>query len=219
MFSRTRNIAAARAAMALLWLVVSTAGAAGNELDRFFAEVETFEAGFEQAVLDEGLNVIEESAGRMWLLRPGRFRWEYGAPDPQLIVGDGKKVWIHDMELEQITVRDQVTTLGNTPAALLAGKGDVRKRFTVEDLGDGGPIHWYRLLPKTKSGDSSFDDVRIGFEEGRLRLMELLDGLGQTTRIILKDMRENVPADPQRFVFTPPPGVDIIDEQKTDAAG
>ena len=71
-------------------------------LERFYDEVATFSADFEQAVLDENLNRIEESAGRMWIARPGKFRWDYEPPLEQQIVSDGERVWVYDVELEQV---------------------------------------------------------------------------------------------------------------------
>ena len=50
------------------------------------------------------------------------------------IVGDGVNVWIHDIELEQVTVRDQDQTLGRSPALLLAGTGDLEENYFIEDI-------------------------------------------------------------------------------------
>ena len=60
--------------------------------------------------------------------------------------------------------------------------------------------------------ESGFSDLRIGFEADELRIMELVDGLGQTTRIVLTDAAENQEIDPARFTLVPPAGVDVIDE-------
>ena len=78
-----------------------------DSLDRFYNTVHTYTARFNQVVLDEGLVPIEESSGVMQIARPGRFRWDYEPPNEQTIGGDGTRVWIYDIELEQITVRPQ----------------------------------------------------------------------------------------------------------------
>ena len=36
----------------------------------------------------------------MRFARPGKFRWAYGKPYEQLIVGDGEKFWLYDADLE-----------------------------------------------------------------------------------------------------------------------
>ena len=197
-----------------LLLAFTPAGMAGPNsiasLDRFYNSVQTYTAQFQQVVLDEGLNPIEESSGVMQISRPGRFRWDYEPPNEQRIISDGVKVWLYDIELEQITVRSQEQSLGRTPATLLAGSSDIKSNYDIQDLGQSGALAWVRMTPK--SDDSGFSDMRIGFEQGELRIMELVDGLGQTTRITLSNTLENQKIDDSRFVLMPPDGVDVIDE-------
>lgn len=186
------------------------AGSAVDSLNRFYEQVRTFSASFEQVVLDEGLNPIEESSGIMQIARPGRFRWDYEPPNEQIILSDGERVWVYDIELEQITVRSQEQSLGRTPAALLAGAGDIQSSYRITDLGQTGALSWVSMKPSDEEG--GFSDLRIGFEQDRLRVMELVDGLGQTTRITLSNASENGNIDDSRFVLVPPAGVDVIDE-------
>ena len=114
----------------------------------FFSQVQTFEARFRQLVLDESLNAIDDGRGTVWIKRPGRFRWDYDLPDPQEIVGDGERIWLHDIDLEQVTVRDQAQALGRTPAILLAGSGDLDETYRIEDIGVQGRYDWVNLIPE-----------------------------------------------------------------------
>ncbi len=200
------------ALMLITGLVVSQVSMASPGLDAmnfFFTEIKTFEARFGQIVLNESLEEVDEGQGKVWISRPGLFRWDYEAPDAQEIVGDGFNVWIHDVELEQVTVRNQQEALGNTPAILLAGTGNLEDNYIVEDIGTQGRFDWVNLIPRDQN--SSFEEVRIGFEDNRLRLMELLDNLGQKTRISFVDLKENVFISSTIFDFVAPDGVDIID--------
>ena len=181
-----------------------------DSLRYFFDEIETFEAKFGQEVLDESLDSVDGGKGRVWIKRPGLFRWDYDPPDAQEIVGDGERVWIYDIELEQVTVRNQSETLGRTPAILLAGSEDTERNYTIIDIGTQGRYDWVNLIPLDE--DSSFTEVRIGFEDNRLRLMELIDTLGQRTRMSFVDLKENEPIEDRVFQFLPPEGVDIIDD-------
>jgi len=194
------------------WLACASAFAGVSaQLDHFFNEVQTYSAKFQQVVLDEGFNPIEESSGTLFIKRPGQFRWNYEPPNAHRIISNGEKVWIYDVELEQVTVRSQKEALGKTPAGLLAGGADVEEQFEVTDLGEvNGPLHWVRMVPKGE--DVGFEDIRIGFEDGSLRVLELVDGLGQTTRITMTDAEENRSISDSRFQFAPPDGVDVIDE-------
>ncbi len=196
----------------LVGIGVAHAGRGLDSLNYFFNETNTFEARFEQKVLDESMVEIDEGQGRVWVQRPGLFRWDYAPPDAQEIVGDGENVWIYDLELEQITVRNQFQTLGKSPALLLAGSGNLEENYRIEEIGTQGRYDWVNLIPKTEN--SGFQEVHIGFEDNRLRLMEMKDNLGQTTRIVFVDLKENSDILPATFHFIPPEGVDIIDQRE-----
>jgi outer membrane lipoprotein carrier protein len=195
--------------VALSW--PSPVGATEN-LRRFFSNVESYTAKFSQVVLDESFNTLQESSGTLWIQRPDKFRWDYDIPFEQHIVGDGEKVWVHDVELEQVTVRKLGGGLGATPALLLAGRGKLDDDFLVNDLGLQGKLEWTQLIPKNKDG--GYEDIRVGFENGRIRILEMIDGFGQTTRIALRDANENVQINARTFVFEPPPGTDIVGETR-----
>jgi outer membrane lipoprotein carrier protein len=185
---------------------------AANDLQRFFSDVQSYTAKFSQVVLDESLNTLQESSGTLWIQRPNKFRWDYDIPFEQHIVGDGKRIWVYDVELEQVTVRRLGGGLGATPALLLAGQGKLDENFLVKSLGSQGQLEWTQLIPKNKDG--GYEDIRVGFENGRIRILEMIDGFGQTTRIALRDANENVKINAGKFVFEPPPGTDVVGETR-----
>ncbi len=197
---------------ALLSCIVTYAQASPgiDSLNYFFKEIRSFEAAFGQEVLDETMDSLDHGKGKVWIKRPGLFRWDYEPPEAQEIVGDGDRVWIYDIELEQVTVRNQQQALGRTPAILLAGSGDLEQNYKVIDIGTQGRFDWVNLIPLDE--ESGFTEIRIGFEDNRLRLMELLDNLGQRTRMSFVDLKENQPISDSIFNFVPPAGVDVIDE-------
>lgn len=196
----------------LLWIVAIEAkpASATKSLDRFFQQVSTYYAKFNQVVLDEALNPVQESSGELWIQRPGQFRWHYHQPYEQLIVGTGKEIWVYDVELKQATHRPMQGALGQTPALLLAGKGKIDKSFIVKPLGLQGQLDWVQMIPRNKDG--GFEDIRIGFEKGRLRMLEMKDSFGQTTRVTLKSDIENRNIQSEKFKFVPPKGVDVVDQ-------
>ena len=192
----------------LITAMLPAALAASDPLDRFFNDVLTFKASFNQVVLDEALNPIQESSGTLYLQRPNKFRWDYDQPFEQHIVSDGKQIWVYDVELQQVTVRKMDGALGNTPAILLAGKGKLGDNFEVKALGKQGVLEWVKMIPKNKDG--GFEDIRVGFENGKIRKLEMIDSFGQITRIDLRNNRENKRINKNKFRFTPPKGVDVV---------
>ena len=178
-------------------------------LRQFFANAVTLHARFRQEVLDEQLNVLEESDGEMWIKRPGKFRWDYLHPGKQQIISDGEKVWIYDQDLEQVTVKQLDKALSDAPAMLLAGKGNVDERFTIEPRGKQGAIDWLALTPK--QGAAEFRQIQIGFEGKQIRSLQLTDQFEQTTRITFSSNSVNTELDDALFDFAVPENVDVFE--------
>ena len=181
---------------------------AAGRLDAYLSGLDTVSAQFEQRLFDERRSLLERARGTVLIDRPGRFRFDYSDP-PQLIVGDGARVWIHDPELAQVTVRDVDAALGSTPAVLLATGRPVEEQFRVEALDAGAGYDAFALEPKAE--DAPFTLIRLAFAGGELRRMELVDQFGQTTLITFTDIRRPPTVPAGAFTFTPPAGADVID--------
>jgi outer membrane lipoprotein carrier protein len=176
----------------------------------FNAATKTATARFEQQVFDRAGKVVERAAGTFAFARPGRFRWVYEKPHRQVLVGDGSKLWIHDPDLNQVTVKRIDKAISSTPAALLAGKDDITALFTLRDAGTADGLSWVEALPKAQ--DTGFERVRLGLSGKNLAAMELQDQLGGRTMLRFSDLKANVPVPPDTFKFTPPPGADVLED-------
>lgn len=195
--------------LALLLFFPTVALASGvDSLKSFLHNSRTVKAQFTQTVLDRNGKQMQSAIGSMQFSRPGKFRWEYAKPYPQLIVGDGVKVWMYDTDLNQVTVRKLDQALGNTPAALLAGNNAIEQNFTLAEGGKSNGLEWVEASPKGKEG--SFERIRIAFRGAALEVMELRDHFGQTTLIRFAGLELNPKLAPQLFTFVPPQGADVV---------
>lgn len=195
--------------IALLLFFPSIALASGvDSLKNFLHNSRTVKAQFTQTVVDRNGKKVQVASGAMQFSRPGKFRWEYAKPYPQLIVGDGAKVWMFDEDLNQVTVRKLDQALGNTPAALLAGDNAIEKNFTLAEGEKSNGLEWVEASPKGKEG--SFEGIRLAFRGATLDAMELRDHFGQTTIIRFSGVELNPRLSPQSFIFTPPKGADVV---------
>lgn len=190
-------------------LLVSGLAQAGavEQLNRFI-QTKTLSTSFAQTNVT-GKKTIN-SKGVLSISRPNQFRWEYHQPDPQLIVGDGKNLWIFDQDLNQVSIKNQKATLGSTPAAILAGNNTVSQFYNITEKGSNKGLEW--LEAKPKSQDQSFASIRMGFADGDLKAMELTDFTGQITTIQFNEWKKNVAFAAKEFEFTPPQGADILRE-------
>lgn len=189
--------------------LLAQAGAV-DQLHRFLQETRTLKAEFSQAVIARNGRKPQQSSGILAISRPGKLRWEIQKPYPQLVVSDGEKIWIHDPELQQVTVRKAGQAIGGSPAALLSGSNELEKNFTLKEAGDSEGMAWVEATPKAT--DSGFERVRLGFAGNDLKAMELQDSFGQTTLIHFSKIERNQALPAATFKFVPPAGVDVVGE-------
>jgi len=188
-----------------------------QQLKVFTEELNSFSAGFTQSVFDGQGRLEETSSGTLHLNAPNLLRWYYTEPFAQLIVADGSKVWSHDIELEQITVREQSAAQAQSPLTLLTNPDKLYQSFTLRNLGLSDGLAWLEMLPhddrSNESGISSNDFARIlvALRADQLVVMILEDTLGQSTEIRFTEGFRNGELDPNLFVFEPPAGVDVLE--------
>lgn len=175
------------------------------------ADTSAYRADFEQVVMNRFGETLQTSTGRMHLQRPGRLRWEVNDPYPQLVLADGNSLWVYDPDLEQASVRPLAAAIEGSPAVFLTGMtDDVASHFEVrraEPAVPGGLC--FVLAPKDQT--SVLQDATLTFSaEGVLVGLDIVDHLGQTTRIGFKAAELNPVLESTLFEFEVPQGIDII---------
>jgi outer membrane lipoprotein carrier protein len=155
------------------------------------------------------------SSGRFEFQRPGKFRFDYRKPFVQTLVADGQTLWLHDVDLNQVTARAQSQVLGSTPAALLTGASDLQAlkndfQFTPEP--DQGGLQWVRATPQ--SPDGQIRSVMVGLRAvpsgPELAVLDVQDSLGQRSLLTFTGFELNPVLPASAFVFKAPAGVDVI---------
>ena len=176
----------------------SQAAADGKErLDRYLAGLTSLRSDFKQVTFNADRTSMMEARGTFYLERPGRFRWEYDTPNRQVIVADGKRVYLHDLELEQISHQSQNKALRGTPALLLADGGPIEKHFQARPIDSRDGRDWVELIPK--AADTDVVKIELGFGGGELDSMIMEDAFGQMTRLDFTATQRNPSLDPGLF--------------------
>jgi len=202
-------------ALSLGW-AATTAQAGGLEaLEQFVKTARSGRAEFTQVVTAPAragqAARSKTSTGTFEFARPNRFRFEYRKPFQQTIVADGQTLWLHDVDLNQVTARKQDLVLGSTPAALVAAAPDLaslRRDFQLESGPDSGGLQWVVATPKQREGQ--LKQVRIGFRGEQLAVLEILDSFGQKSVMSFDKFQLNPDLPPAAFQFKPPQGADVV---------
>lgn len=180
------------------------ADAPAARLADFFNDLRTLSADFSQQVLDGNKRQIQSSSGRMWIMRPGMFRWDYSQPYQQQVVADGSHLWAYDKDLEQVTVQAASEVLTATPAMLLSGERPLAEVFDISEVDGQGVL----LTPK--NNDSNVTGLTLQFNADGLERIDAADAFGNTTVFVFSNLQRNPLLDRQLFTFTPPEGADVV---------
>ena len=180
-----------------------------DTLRAFIRDVKTGSATFTQTVTSADGSKKKTQSGHFDFARPNRFRFAYAKPFEQVIVGDGRKVWIYDVDLNQVSSRKISEALGATPAALLAGSS-LDKEFDLAAMPDQGGLAWVRATPKV--ADGPFRSLGVGFRGPTLAAVEIVDAFGQRSMLDFTDFASNAALPAEAFRFTPPAGADVIEQ-------
>ena len=205
-----RFFRSARFASAIALAVLSLPAFSANAVDKltqFLDGLDSFEAHFVQTIeTDSG--IAGPFGGMLYVERPGRFRWEYEGDEGQLIVADGRRVWLLDRQLEQVSHQSQEAALRGTPAQLLVEADDFEQFFVAVDGGELDGQDWVELTPRDE--ESQFDFIRVAFDGDDMSRLEMSDKFGQYTRFAFADARRNPALDGALFEFEAPAGWDVF---------
>ena len=160
-------------------LVLAAAQARADALEalrEFTREVKTGRANFTQTVSSPDGSRRKTSSGHFEFARPDRFRFVYSKPFEQQIVADGRKVWLYDADLNQVTVRAMSSALGATPVALLAGAA-IDKDFVLSAAPAEDGLDWVLAQPRAIGG-AQLQSLRIGFRGKALAGLDIVDAFG-----------------------------------------
>ena len=189
-----------------------------NSLESFVKNTKSGRAAFTQVVTspakDGQTPKTKTSSGTFEFLRPNRFKFLYKKPFEQSIVSDGQTLWLHDVDLNQVTARKLVQVLNGTPAAVIAAAADLKglqADFVLTALPEKSGLQWVQAVPKTKEGQ--LQSISVGLKTTgigtELSALEILDSFGQRSVMTFSQFVVNPPLNSANFQFKPPAGADV----------
>ncbi len=179
-----------------------------QQLQAFLDNTHSMSARFQQKLVDQYGMLIQQSAGQLSLLRPGKFRWDYILPYPQNIISNGAKIWMYDSELEQVNVRPYEQVLASSPVKLLDNAIKLEQEYRMEPLRARDGQQWLQLTPR--QADSDFKGITIGLLKGQIKTMSFMDSFNQVTEITFEQLVINPGFSKQWFEFIPPADADVV---------
>jgi outer membrane lipoprotein carrier protein len=185
-----------------------------QKVDERYNHLRSMQAQFTEIYRGAGIERTE--SGTLWLKKPGKMRWQYRSPREKLFLSDGKDAWFYVPGDRQVR-KGPVKNLDDlrSPLAFLLGKTRLEKELQGLSLApDVSPLRAgdlvLRGVPKVMANRVSQVLLEITPDSTISRiLIEEVDG--STTEYQFSDQEENIAVNDQRFHFSPPPGVEVIE--------
>jgi len=194
-----------------------------TSLDKVIKKVEKhysvagFTAHFSQTSSIKAMDITDSASGMAFFKHPGKMRWEYETPDRQMIITDGKTLWVFRPEDDQVMI-------GKAPSFFKGGKGFsflsdmkmIRQKFSMvleTEAKEGFFV--LKLLPREKTYDIT--EVYLWISKNTFDVVRILtyNSYGDETRIVFTDIQLKEKLDDSLFNFEIPEGVEVLhfDEQ------
>jgi outer membrane lipoprotein carrier protein len=172
------------------------------------------ECRFEQELVSGALGGGIREWGVLYLLKPGRMRWEYLDPEPKTALVERDRTLLYLPSDRQLLRGELPSDEGLLPN-LLAGDGRVTELFETSAAGPAGPgaEDGFRLRMRPKARAESFEEVILTLRPSDWAIVaaEVHDAAGNRTVYRFRDLRRNRGMSPAVFRFEPPPGTEIVD--------
>jgi outer membrane lipoprotein carrier protein len=208
-----------------------TVSALVHRFESAYRSSKTLQANFLETYFDGG-KVVRAETGVAYFAKPGKMRWEYDAPEPNLYLVDGKWSWFYVPADHTVTrTRAKQSSDSRTPLALLAGEMKVsRVCKSVTFAGSPTPISSQGVALHCDLRGSD-DAVRSTSStpgispatHGSYALFEVNPQSGELLRILVADpggvqvefrfssWQFDPPLQASKFRFQPSKGVVIVD--------
>lgn len=158
-----------------------------------------------------GMGMDRTESGTLTLRKPGRMRWAYDAPTGKLFLLNGKDAISYtpgDAQANRLPAK-QLDDL-RSPLRFLLGHTDLNKEL---DHLSAAPVenNLYSLAGTPHGMAQRIRQVTLVVDpQGLIHSLQIDEAGGAITTFTLTDAHENVPAPESDFLFTPPPGVTVV---------
>ena len=167
--------------------------------------IAAFSADLEQVTQEADGYILDTQTGNMVFARPNLLRWETLEPFSQTLVADGSHIYLHDPDLNQVTVRSWSSDPAVNPVAVFMASEQLKARFNVSEESD---IFYLEPI----SVDASFQQMRLAFRQGLPAMLAIDDNLGQTTQIEFTNAQVLQSPEESLFKFKIPEGAEIFND-------
>lgn len=171
-----------------------------------------FSARFVQTSTIKVMDISDTATGRIVVKPPGKMRWEYEAPDPQLIISNGKNLWVYRPEDNQVMVGESPSFFGDGKGAgFLSDIKQIREKFDIQlEKAEDPSRYVLKLVPQANTLDISMIYLFISRDNFNLVRVVTYNVYEDETRVDFSDIQFDSNIEDKLFTFAAPEGTDIF---------
>ena len=183
-----------------------------DAIQKQYDATHTFQARFIQKSFLKILGQSQRAEGSVSIEKPGKMKWDYKAPDRQILVSNDQGLWLYLPDEKQVTkMKAQSIYSSNTPALFLAGRGKLTESFTIGKVSEESGLYVAEFIPRDKAQNLSKMVLLADKKNYQIVGSRVYDNLGNKTEMIFSNIRTNPNLEKKLFQFKVPKGVELID--------
>lgn len=183
-----------------------------DAIQKQYDATDTFQARFIQKSYLKILGQSQKAEGSVSIKKPGKMKWDYKAPDRQILVSNDQGLWLYLPDEKQVTkMKVQSIYSSNTPALFLAGRGKLTESFTIGKVTEERGLYITEMIPRDKVQNLSKMVLLADKKNYQIVGSRVYDNLGNKTEILFSNIRTNPNLEEKLFRFEVPKGVELID--------
>jgi outer membrane lipoprotein carrier protein len=187
-----------------------------RRVQQTYANIRSMEADFVQHLTVPLLGTEQRSVGRLANRRPDRLSMRFSDPQGDVLVADGRHLWIYSPSTDRTQVIRSAMGAGGAQVDFQRElTEDPTARYVATLIGTatvgGRQTHVISLVPR---GRSPYRLIRVWVDQqdSIIRRFEMTEENDTVRRIELSNVRINPNLPDSTFQFTPPAGAQIFDQ-------
>jgi len=182
-----------------------------GKIQYFYENIKSIKANFiQETVFLDGSKEIR--TGKVWIKKPGKFRWEYKSPEKFLIISDGVRVFIYYPEEKEVLICSSGKVIPSQLAlGFMNGRGSIKKDLKLESYEILSKKEWkISFLPITKDSYIEKIILTVNLNTGEVREFYFINTAGEKIKIVFKNLEYNISLENNLFTFVPPRDSKIV---------
>ena len=164
-----------------------------KKISTYFSELNNLRGIFVQTDADK-----TRSRGRFYLKRPGKFRFDYGAPSRKIMASDGTYLRIQDPDIPN----PETYQLDNTPFRLLLKKDvDLLRDARILDVQESDDLIVMAMQDKSPDAPGRVQLYFVKKPGLDLKEWVVLDAQGLETRVEVSELNKTEDIDAKLFIW------------------